>query len=191
MIRLLLRAFLSYDISDPTFLEKVGQLQSGLKRTGADLKFVNPDIMHFTIRFLGEIEEPDKNQIVDTLRGRVENFELDLAFKGVGSFPDERRISVIWIGIDPASAAILEKQANEINKLLLNVPLLKNEKLQEFSPHVTIARVRSGRNKEDLQNFLRAHKHDEFGSSRIKHLRLKTSRLTPAGPEYTDLHVFE
>ncbi len=191
MIRLLLRAFLSYDISDPTFLEKVGQLQSGLKRTGADLKFVNPDIMHFTIRFLGEIEEPDKNQIVDTLRGRVENFELDLAFKGVGSFPDERRISVIWIGIDPASAAILEKQANEINKLLLNVPLLKNEKLQEFSPHVTIARVRSGRNKEDLQNFLRAHKHDEFGSSRIKHLRLKLSQLTPAGPEYTDLHVFE
>jgi len=189
--RLLLRAFLSYDISDPTFLEKVGQLQSELKRTGADLKFVNPDIMHFTIRFLGEIEEPDKNQIVEALRGKVENFELDLSFRGLGSFPDERRISVIWIGIDPASAAILEKQANEINKLLLNVPLLKNEKPQEFSPHVTIARVRTGRNKEDLQNFLRAHRNDEFGSSRIKHLRLKLSQLTPAGPEYSDLHVFE
>jgi 2'-5' RNA ligase len=185
-----LRAFLSYDISDPTFLEKVGQFQGELKRSGADLKFVNPDIMHFTIRFLGEIEEPDKNQIVEALRGKVENFELDLSFRGVGSFPDERRISVIWIGIDPASAAILEKQANEINKLLLNVPLLKNEKSQDFSPHVTIARVRSGKNKEELQNFLREHKHDEFRNSKIKHLRLKLSQLTSAGPEYSDLHVF-
>ena len=75
--------------------------------------------------------------------------------------------------------------------LLLNVPLLKNEKPQAFSPHVTIARVRTGRNKEDLQNFLRARRHDGFGSSRIKHLRLKLSQLTPAGPEYSDLHVFE
>jgi len=186
-----LRAFLSYDISDPTFLEKVGQLQTELKSTGADLKMVNPDIMHFTIRFLGEIEEPDKNKIIETLRGKVENFELDLAFRGVGSFPDEKRISVLWIGIDPASGAILEKHANEINNLLHNVPLLKNEKPQEFSPHITIARVRSGRNKDDLVNFIRAHKHDDFGSSRIKHLRLKLSHLTPSGPEYSDLHVFE
>jgi len=186
-----LRAFLSYDISDPTFLEKVGRLQSELKRTGADLKLVNPDIMHFTIRFLGEIEELDKNQIVETLRGKVENFELDLVFKGVGSFPDERRISVVWVGIDTASAAILEKHANEINYLLSNVPLLKNEKPQDFSPHVTIARVRSGRSKDKLQTFLHAHKNDEFGGSRIKHLRLKLSQTTPSGPEYSDLHVFE
>jgi len=186
-----LRAFLSYDISDPTFLEKVGRLQSELKRTGADLKLVSPDIMHFTIRFLGEIEELDKNQIVETLRGKVENFELDLAFKGVGSFPDERRISVVWVGIDTASAAILEKHANEINNLLSNVPLLKNEKPQDFSPHVTIARVRSGRNKDKLQTFLYAHKSDEFGGSRIKHLLLKLSQTTPSGPEYSDLHVFE
>ena len=69
-VRLPLRAFLSYDISDPTFIEKVGQLQSELKRTGADLKFVNPGIMHFTIRFLGEIEEPDKNQSWRPLEAR-------------------------------------------------------------------------------------------------------------------------
>ncbi len=60
--------------------------------------------MHFTIRFLGEIENPEKEQIVSALQGNVENFELDLNFKGVGAFPDERRISVIWIGIDESSA---------------------------------------------------------------------------------------
>src|ERR1700733_14318369 len=110
------------------FLEKVKRLQADLKSTGADLKIVNPDILHFTIRFLGEIEETDKDEIIDTLRGKVENFELDLAFRGVGTFPDEKRISVLWIGIDSKSAAILEKQANEINRLLAVVPVMKNEK---------------------------------------------------------------
>jgi len=186
-----LRAFFSYDITDPDFIARVEKLQSELKRTGADLKLVNPGIMHFTIRFLGEIENSEKNQIVSVLQGKVENFELDLNFKGVGAFPDERRISVIWIGIESSSAAMLEKKAADINSLLKAVPVLVNQKEEKFSPHVTISRVRSGKNKEKLVEFLRAHHDDNFGSSRIKNLRLKLSELTPSGPVYTDLHVFE
>ena len=186
-----MRAFLSYDISDPVFLGRIERLQFELKATGADLKLVSPKIMHFTIRFLGEIEKVEKDQIVDALRGKVENFELDLNFRGVGAFPDEHRISVIWIGIDKSSAEILEKKAGEINSLLKCVPTLKNEKEEKFSPHVTISRVRSGKNKENLADFLRGHRNDEFGSTKINNLRLKLSELTPSGPEYSDLHVFE
>jgi RNA 2',3'-cyclic 3'-phosphodiesterase len=186
-----LRAFLSYDISDPIFLSKVEHLQGELKATGADLKLVSSKIMHFTIRFFGEIEWAEKDSIVNALQGRVENFELDLVFKGMGAFPDDRRISVIWIGIDPTSASILEKKANEINGLLHSIPGLSGEKEERFSPHVTISRVRSGRNKEKLTEFLQKHRYDDFGTTKINTLRLKLSELTPAGPEYTDLHVFE
>jgi RNA 2',3'-cyclic 3'-phosphodiesterase len=186
-----LRAFLSYDISDPIFLAKVEHLQNELKGTGADLKLVSPKIMHFTIRFLGEIEKSDKDQIVNALQGKVENFELDLAFKGIGAFPDDRRISVIWIGIDPSSATALEREANEINALIKSIPGLIGQKEERFSPHVTISRVRSGRNKEKLTEFLKQHRHDDFGTTKISVLRLKLSELTPAGPEYSDLHVFE
>jgi len=186
-----LRAFLSYDISDPEFIARIEQLQVDLKATGADLKLVSPRIMHFTVRFLGEIEKAEKDRIVDALKGKVENFELDLNFHGVGAFPDERRISVIWIGIDKSSAALLEKKVGEINSLLKPIPTLKNEKEERFSPHVTISRVRSGRNKEKLGEFLRSHRDDEFGSAKIKNLRLKLSELTLSGPVYSDLHVFE
>ncbi len=186
-----MRAFLSYDISDPDFIGKVEELQSELKSTGADLKLVSPRIMHFTVRFLGEIDEQEKDEIVTALRGRVENFELKLSFKGVGAFPDERRISVIWIGIDPASVSILEKKANEVNALVRSVPGLAKEKEERFSPHVTIARVRSGKNKEKLAEFLHRHRDDEFGSTQIRSLRLKLSDLTPSGPVYSDLHIFE
>jgi RNA 2',3'-cyclic 3'-phosphodiesterase len=186
-----LRAFLAYDISDPTFISKVEQLQSELRSTGADLKPVSPKIMHFTIRFLGEIDKSEKDQIVDSLRGKVENFELGLSFRGVGAFPDDRRISVIWIGIDKNSADALERKAGEVNSLLRKVPTLKNEREEKFSPHVTISRVKSGRNKEKLTDFLRAHRNDDFGNAKIQHLRLKESQLTPAGPIYSDLHIFE
>ena len=186
-----MRAFLSYDISDPDFITRIEKLQSELKATGADLKLVNPRIMHFTIRFLGEIENPEKEQLVLALQGKVENFELDLNFKGVGAFPNERRISVIWIGIDESSAAILEKKAEAINLLLKKVPSLGAQKEEKFSPHVTISRVRSGKNKEKLAEFLRQNRGKEFGTAKIMNLRLKLSELTPSGPNYTDLHVFE
>lgn len=186
-----MRAFLSYDISAEEFPTRVENLQAELKSTGADLKLVNPRIMHFTIRFLGEIDNSEKQQIVDVLRGRVENFELDLDFSGVGAFPNERRPSVIWIGIDRASAVTLEKKAAEVNSFLKSIPTLRTEKEDRFSPHVTIARVRSGRNKEKLTEFLQKHRNDQFGSAKIRHLRLKLSELTPSGPIYSDLHVFE
>ena len=186
-----MRAFLSYDINDASIIESIRNVQKELGSTGADLKLVNPDLLHFTIRFLGEIDETDKDQIISTLRGRVENFELNINFRGLGTFPDERRISVVWIGIDGESEKRLEKQALEVNSLLKSIHALRKVDDERFSPHVTIARVRSGRNKEDLIEFVRENKHREFGSTRIEKLRLKLSTLTPSGPQYSDLHAFE
>ena len=186
-----MRAFLSYDISDSTFLQRVQGLQQDLKGTGADLKLVSPQILHFTIRFLGEIDETDKFQIIDALKGKVENFAVDLRFQGIGAFPDERRISVIWVGIDSGSATSIESQAFNVNSLLQTVPTLKNIDSKKFSPHVTLARVRSGRSKDRLVDFIHENKTKDFGTSQIRNLRLKLSLLTPAGPEYSDLHVFE
>ena len=182
---------MSYDIDDVAFLERVHQVQKDLISTEADLKLVNPKILHFTIRFLGEIDETDKSEIISALRNKVENFELVISFRGLGTFPDERRISVVWVGIDPNSGKEMEKQALVVNDLLKSVPTLGKVDDEKFSPHVTIARMRSGRNKENLVNFVRENKEMEFGTTRIHNLRLKQSTLTPYGPQYSDLHVFE
>ena len=179
-----MRSFLSYDIDDPDFRQKISSLQIDLKKSGADLKLVEPDILHFTIRFLREIDEEDKQVIIRNLKGKVEEFEQDVRFKGVGTFPDERRISVIWIGIDPDSAKMIAEHAKKVNGILDTVPGLPKEGSQEFSPHVTIARVRTGRNKDKLIQAILEHKNQDFGSTRIRRLRLKLSVLTPSGPQY-------
>lgn len=186
-----MRAFLSYDLDDLQFLENVRAIQKQISGTGADLKLVSPNILHFTIRFLGEIDDSDKAKIISALKGRVEEFELEISFAGLGTFPDDRRISVVWVGIDQTSQEQMGKQALEVNRLLQSVPTLRRVDDEKFSPHVTIARVRSGRNKEALVGFIRQNKDLSLGTTKIRNLRLKLSTLTPHGPEYSDLHLFE
>jgi len=98
---------------------------------------------------------------------------------------------VVWVGIDPSSGKEMARQALVVNDLLKSVHTLGRVDDEKFSPHVTIARMRSGRNKEELVNFIQENKDIEFGTTKIRNLRLKLSTLTPHGPEYTDLHVFE
>jgi RNA 2',3'-cyclic 3'-phosphodiesterase len=185
-----LRAFLSYDIEDQNVLSRVSALQNELVATGADLKLVRPEILHFTMRFLGEIDEDQKDTIIKALEGKVRSLELNVRFTGVGTFPSEKRISVIWIGIDPKSSEALGEHAKIVNSKIDEIGSFHEDAHESFNPHVTIARVKTGMNKDALLKLIQAHKTEELGSAMIKNLKLKLSELSPLGPKYSDLHVF-
>ncbi|MGI0079957.1 MAG: RNA 2',3'-cyclic phosphodiesterase [Nitrososphaerales archaeon] len=186
-----MRTFLSYDIDDDMIRTRVAALQQEIGSTGADLKLVNPSILHFTIRFLGEIDEAKRDRIILAIEGRVKPLETEVTFRGVGVFPSESKILVVWIGIDENTAKVLSERSREVNSLLQQVGPLREDSHEEFNPHVTIARVRTGRNKEALLDFIKEHKNEEFGKSMIGLLRLKLSDLLPSGPKYSDIHVFK
>jgi 2'-5' RNA ligase len=186
-----MRTFLSYDIDDRSVLSKVGEFQTSLTETGADLKFVRPEILHFTVRFIGEIDEQRKNEIVSVLDKKVPGLDVEVKFRGIGTFPNEKRIAVIWIASDRESSTKLDEQARFVNNLLdEKIPAIPKEEKDRFNPHVTIARVRTGRNKDRLLGFLQENRDHDFGSAKIGSLRLKQSVLLPQGPNYSDLHVF-
>jgi 2'-5' RNA ligase len=187
-----LRAFLSFDIEDSALLERIAKFELELKGTGSDLKLVRPDILHFTVRFLGEISEQQSEDIVRVLEGQFPLLNVEVRFKGVGTFPNERRISVIWIASEENSSKLIAEQAKKINaRLQEKLPAFVGGESDRFNPHVTIARVKSGRNKEQLLRFIQEHSNEDFGTSRITNLRLKQSVLHPEGPEYSDIHVFK
>jgi RNA 2',3'-cyclic 3'-phosphodiesterase len=186
-----LRAFLSYDLVEPTVVSNIAKFESELRSTGADIKLVDPGILHFTVRFLGEIDEAEKEKIVRALEGQVSSFDEQVLFKGIGTFPNERRISVIWIGCDSESGKSLTERVERVNSLIDSQLGQSNQPRQSFSPHLTIARVRSARNKDRLIEFLNVNRSREFGSANLGRLRLKLSELLPSGPRYSDLHVFE
>lgn len=179
-----IRSFIAVDLDDANIKNRISNAQQDLERTGASLKAVQPEIMHLTLRFLGEIPQATVQRIIEIMSGlRFSPFQVE--FAGVGVFPNIRRISVVWIGITKGEERLAEI-FQQLEPNLRQIGLPPDNK--GFSPHLTIARVRSGLNKELLAKLIENMREIEFGSMEVNAVRLKKSTLTPRGPIYTTLH---
>ena len=179
-----IRSFISVDLDEPLIREGIITAQKGLQETGAQLKLVDPEIMHLTLRFLGEIPQTTIEAVKDAMDSiRFQAFEVQ--FSGLGAFPTLKRINVVWVGIKRG-----QEQLDEIFHQL--EPKLRQSGLpadnKGFSPHLTIARVKSGHNREPLAEYISGMADQEFGKMLAKAIRLKKSTLTPKGPIYTTIH---
>jgi 2'-5' RNA ligase len=107
-----------------------------------------------------------------------------MALRGVGVFPSLRRPRVVWAGI---TEGVEELTAifRDMEPRLVEMDFKPESR--PFSPHITIARVRSGRNRDRLIEEVMALEDTDFGGFEAKHVKLKKSVLTPRGPVYTDL----
>ena len=179
-----IRSFVAVDLDDPEIKNRITKAQQDLEQTGASLKIVQPELMHLTLRFLGEIPQPTVQRVIEAM-GELRFSPFEVVFSGVGVFPNIRRISVVWIGITKG-----QERLSDIFEQL--EPRLRRLGLQPdnkgFSPHLTIARVRSGLNKEQLAKSVESMREIEFGRMEVKAVRLKKSTLTPRGPIYSTLH---
>jgi len=178
-----LRSFIAIDIEDKEIVKRLTEAQMYIAKTGADLKLVEPRNIHITIRFLGNISPT----MIDKIYEAMENVSFKLfqvEIKGLGAFPKPRFPRVVWAGI--------RKGAEELRNIFEQLePQLRKLGFQPdpkgFSPHITIARVKTGRNKAELARALNELAEKEFGIMIAKCLRLKKSTLTPRGPVYTTL----
>ena len=174
-----MRAFISADIGA---LPGIVKVLDDLKNTDADLKLVEPENIHLTLKFLGEIDEKMVDEIAGVMEKSVKEVSpFRIKLRGVGVFPSMDYMRVVWIGIENAEklGIIVGRLENDLSNLGF-----KKEK-RRFSPHMTIGRVKSPRNKEILQNFLKENREKDFGELEVKCIRLKKSVLTPKGPEYS------
>jgi 2'-5' RNA ligase len=179
-----IRSFIAVDLDDAGIKEKITKAQKDLEQTGADLKLVEPKIMHLTLRFLGEIPESTIQKVKEILDGvRFQSFEAK--FSGIGAFPNLNRINVVWVGIVSGHEELREI-FEQVEPKLRQVGLAPDNK--GFNPHLTIARVRSGRNRLALADVVSKMKDVEFGNMPVAFVRLKKSTLTTKGPIYTTIH---
>ncbi|MBS7614685.1 RNA 2',3'-cyclic phosphodiesterase [Candidatus Bathyarchaeota archaeon] len=179
----MIRSFIAVDIDDATVLENLSKIQERLLRTGADLKLVKPENIHITLKFLGDITMTMVDQIYNEM-DQVYFGPFEIKIKGIGAFPNLRRISIVWAGIHQGNNE-LRAIFNQLESRLQTLGFKQDYK--GFSPHLTIARVRTGKNKELLVRELNCLADYEFGTVAAKCLRLKKSVLTPQGPIYSVL----
>ncbi len=167
--------------------EEIGGIIGKLRGLSGDVKWVNPQNLHITLKFLGEVEEgtlEEVYQVVERCARKTAAFSFSLS--GVGIFPNPQRPRVFWIGI--------KEGVRELEDLFcclereLEVLGFQKEK-RGFSPHLTIGRARSPRGMERLVGGIKGI---EYNSRRIEasSLFLVKSKLTPQGPIYSPLGEF-
>jgi 2'-5' RNA ligase len=181
-----MRSFIAFDIENAQILERITQMQKILAETGADLKLVEPKNIHITLRFLGNITQNMVGKIYEEMK-KVRFTPFDVKIQGVGAFPDMRYPRVLWAGITQG-ADQLRSIFNQLEPNLRRLGFAPDPK--GFSPHLTIARVKSGRNKAELAKRVEENVNFEFGIVKANCLRLKRSNLTPRGPIYSTLKEF-
>jgi len=171
------------DLEDRAFADRVRMVQRDLLGICDGLKLVEPQNLHITMRFLGEIDERMVGDICKAIGGIEFNaFEIEL--RGLGAFPKEGYANVIWIGIRGGRER-LEEVAGAIESRLRSLGIPPDER--GFSPHLTIARVKSPGCRAKFREFLLSSKDLEFGRIPVDSIRLKRSELSPGGPTYYTL----
>lgn len=169
---------------DEAVRERLGKAQDRLRSAPCPVKWVKPELMHLTLRFLGEVDEAlvgILEQVMASAAQGVGQFEVTLA--GLGAFPERGAPRVVWAGIhDNGSLALLNSRLEEAVRRLGFAP-----ETRPFRPHLTLGRVSGRQGAAELRRRLATQADDEFGSCTIAELLLIQSVLSPAGPAYAPL----
>ncbi|MCX8150777.1 MAG: RNA 2',3'-cyclic phosphodiesterase [Candidatus Bathyarchaeota archaeon] len=180
------RAFLAFDIEDVAVKKKLEDVQLRLAQTGADLKLVEAENVHITVRFLGDVGVGVVDKVFEQMK-KIQFKPFDVQISGLGVFPNLNFPRVVWAGIAGGSVQ-LQDVFTQLEPRLRALGFVADQK--GFAPHLTIARVRSARNKSQLSDFVLKNSRYDFGSVKAVCLRLKRSELTPRGPIYSTLREY-
>ncbi|MEM4717682.1 MAG: RNA 2',3'-cyclic phosphodiesterase [Desulfurococcaceae archaeon] len=179
----LIRTFIAVEIESSDVLKKLIQSRDFLVSTGADIKPVEDENIHLTLRFIGEIPVG----IVKALCNEITNLKFErfrIHIKGIGVFPSLNRPRVIWAGIEEGSNKVIDLHT-QIERIIRKLGIPTDR--EEFTPHVTIARVKGVRGLESLIKALSQLTNTDFGYSDVTRVYIKKSVLTPSGPIYSNI----
>jgi 2''-5'' RNA ligase len=180
-----MRLFVALSIS-ASVRANLASLLDELRRADSRPRWVNPANLHVTLKFIGHVQDENLPNIDNALRQVVAPAALTLHFRGVGFFPDERRPTVVWAGVQaPAGLAAL---AACIDESLAAWGIQRETR--PFSPHLTLARFKETRLTEALRAQLQRSNDRSFGEQLSTEFHLMESKLKPSGAEYTTLRSF-
>jgi len=179
----LIRTFVAIEIPR---LPELSNLLDRLRMSGSKVSVPKAENVHITLKFLGDVNEGEVDRIIAALKEASSGFsQSEARMIGTGVFPGQRDPRVFWVGIEDGGATSMIAKAVDERASGLGFEAEK----RPFTPHITVARVKSSSGIEKSLGILREYEKTDFGSFRIEDVRLKKSTLTPGGPIYEDLGV--
>ncbi len=194
-----MRLFIALDIDD-SIRERISRFVEGVRNFAPEARWVKPESLHVTLKFIGEQPETALDRIKQAL-AEVKVAAAEIHFRGYGFFPTVTAARVFWIGME--SGPQLQALAAAIDDKMPSLGIQKEDRA--FSPHLTLARGagsrssgsphrrkgdRSNRTFQLLQQKLAALPAPEFGTMTPREFFLYQSQLSPKGSTYTKLAKF-
>jgi 2'-5' RNA ligase len=180
-----LRTFIAVDPGKP-IRDRLVALQDNLSRAGSQLKWVEPENLHVTLLFLGEVddrEEPDVCRAVTGCCAAVDAFVMTVG--SVGCFGNPRRPRTVWAGLTEGGPEMVALH-DALESPLLELGCYRRED-RPFAPHITLGRVKGERADERLAAALPKYAQWQSGSVEVEEVLVMSSELRPEGPVYTAL----
>jgi 2'-5' RNA ligase len=180
-----IRSFIGVEVGDE-IRRKAVALQQQLARTGAGVKWVEPDNLHITLLFLGEVEDRDLPKLCKVIENTArKGSAFPLRVSGVGAFPTLRRPKVLWGGVSDGAEPLRELYS-QLETKLLDLGLYHREE-RGYAPHLTLGRTRSDDDGQRLAPELAQLLAWDGGRTTIGEVLLFSSEMGRHGPEYAVL----
>jgi len=193
-----MRLFIALDI-DEDIRRRIARFMDGIRGFAPETRWVEPESLHLTLKFIGELPE----NTVDGIKHELETIHAETAqlqFRGYGFFPTVKSPRVFWLGVEAGPQLAALAAAVDASVSSLGIP----KEDRAFSPHLTLARgaVGSGsprwrksdgpnRTFQQLQEKLSALPFPEFGTMTPREFFLYQSQLSSKGSKYSKLAAFE
>jgi 2'-5' RNA ligase len=153
------------------------------------VRWVKPDNIHLTLKFLGEIDESQVvpiGRILDNMTSGMAPFKLQV--KGLGAFPNARNPKVIWMGMDDNQQRLVFFQ-EKLEETLAAIGFTPEKR--DYSPHLTLGRVKDSRGKRDIEQIIEKYKNEDLGYFTADTIIFFQSDLQPSGPVYSSLKTIQ
>lgn len=177
-----IRTFIAVDIGD-AIRSRVVALQQKLERTPGGVKWTEPDNLHLTLLFLGEVDKMEVLSIcrlVEKESRKLAPFTMEIA--SLGAFPTPRRPKILWAGVTEGAEAI--KDLHDF----IEAPLVERGGYRRedrgYTPHLTLGRIGSEERDEAWSSIIAAHADWSAGSVTIDEVLVMSSELRRSGPVY-------
>jgi 2'-5' RNA ligase len=180
----MIRAFIAFKMPDDV-LSSLSRVQEGLKSYGFKAKWVRPQSIHLTLKFLGNIHSDHVQPIAEVMRDAAEGYApLSLCARGIGVFPNMKRPRVIWVGL-AGQVNLLGDLQQKLDDGLSEIGFKKEDR--SFKGHLTLGRFKTRINSNDMKCALKEFAEFETEAFAGDQLILFKSVLTPTGAVYSKL----
>jgi 2'-5' RNA ligase len=183
-----LRTFVAVELDDACRGALATTLE-GLRRAAEGVRWVRPEALHLTLKFIGELAEADLPEAIECLAEAASGVSpFVMSVGGIGGFPPRGKPRIVHVGVREESGELLRLQETVESVLKREMGVAREKR--RYVPHITVGRVRQRRSCPTVEEIAELAGEQEFGRVGVGSFVLMKSDLRPTGAVYTPLNRF-